>query len=253
MNKTEEDIKNPVEVFIDFEAITNPFARLMKSKNSTPFCYTLGLKNIKNEFKTKTYIYNFKTKNVYETLKEHISKDIKQINNTVKIPNVVFVGHNPTLEKELLSIMFPNNVVKALIEEKNLSLSVLTAKDFSDDYFVESRKAIREKAKNNVVEKVLQKDGSTASYIGFLLWCQTKKVKNPAKFIIDVNPQILVNELKRYSKDDVLRMEVLSRDENLKKNIESIKRKRMLLSLIKNLNLEDSLTVKEIKEKIWQL
>lgn len=51
---------NTTKVYIDFEAITNPFARLVNLPSGTPYAYTLGLLNIHGQYQIKTFIIDFK-------------------------------------------------------------------------------------------------------------------------------------------------------------------------------------------------
>ena len=64
-----------------------------------------------------------------------------------------------------------------------------------------------------------------------------------------------LKELKNYSKDDVNKMLYVIELEknNLDLLIKEVNQKKEFLKILKSLNINDNLTIKEIKEKIWSL
>ncbi len=98
------------EVYIDFEAITNPFARLLNLPSGTPYAYTIGLLSDKNQYETKTFIINFAMHNslssIWVILKKFIIADITKINSRLNLKDIVFVGHNPVLETKCIKKIF---------------------------------------------------------------------------------------------------------------------------------------------------
>lgn len=74
--------------------------------------------------------------------KNAIVSDILEINNTVNLKEVVFVGHNPVLENKCLKKLFPENNVEPLISNTIVSLSKLTGKIFNIPYFNRIKKSL---------------------------------------------------------------------------------------------------------------
>ncbi|ENY68526.1 Hypothetical protein MAU_6040 [Metamycoplasma auris 15026] len=252
-------------IYIDFEAISNPFARILGIPANTPFAYSLGGINSDNKLETKTFIIDFhKTKSIKEIwskLKQNIIKHIYQINSHLKINEVVFIGHNPILEKQILSRLFPKNQIQPLIDDKNnpnLSLSKLTGTIFKDEYFLRTKKSIIESNIPTLKKIMLKNNGFIASFVGF--WLYVNSLSNlrlndkRKKYFLPLQKNSLLKELKAYSKDDVNKMLFLALNPN-QTNI-LIKRylyKKELLRLLKNIDFDSNLTIAEIKEKIWNL
>lgn len=69
-----------------------------------------------------------------------------------------------------------------------------------------------------------------------------------------MNKNLLLKELKRYSHVDVNKMlYIVSHPNETETLLKELLYKRELIKQIKNLELDDNLTIKEIKEKIWTL
>lgn len=70
-----------------------------------------------------------------------------------------------------------------------------------------------------------------------------------------MDKKLLLKELKNYSKDDVNKMLYVIELEknNLDLLIKEVNQKKEFLKILKSLNINDNLTIKEIKEKIWSL
>ncbi|AWX69581.1 DUF2779 domain-containing protein [[Mycoplasma] anseris] len=251
-------------VYIDFEAITNPFARIIKMPSGIPYCFSLGLFNEKNKFRVSTFIMDFKkhhnVEGIWNVLRKIIIDNIKSINPNINIKEVVFVGHNPVLEQKCIKKMFPENQVVPLLKHPNISLSKLTAKEFNDEYFAKTKKTL-EKFKDlneNIHKTLFIRNGAIASFAGY--WLFVEAIKNlrsndrRLKYFLPLDKALLKKELKKYSKDDVLKMLYMS--EHLDEQDDLVKEvayKQELLKQIKNLDLDDKLTIKEIKENIWKL
>ena len=252
------------EVYIDFEAITNPFARLLNLPSGTPYAYTIGLLNDKNEYETKTFIMNFAMHNslnsIWSILKKFIITDIVRINKKLNLKDIVFVGHNPVLETKCIKKIFPNNHVKALIDNQDVSLSKLTGKTFNANYFPKIKKILTSKIEQfPMFKQMIEKNGAIASFAGY--WLYTNSLTNlrandkRLKYYIDIDKKLLLKELKNYSKDDVNKMiyVIELEKEQLDFLIKEVSLKRDLLKTIKALNFNENLTLKEIKEKIWSI
>lgn len=252
-----------VVVYIDFEAITNPFARLLNLPSGTPFAYTLGLLNDKNQFEVKTFIMDFKMHNslvsIWTILRKFIMSDIKKINSKVDINNVIFIGHNPVLETKCIKKLFPNNLVKPLIENQTVSLSKLTAKVFKEIYWKKTKKIFAgDEYKETIFKNMSDSNGAIASFAGY--WFYVSSLKNlrsndkKLKYFIKLDRKTLFRELRNYSKDDVNKMiYVEQHPEELKSLMKELNVKKELLKSIKTLKLDNKLTISEIKEKIWTL
>ncbi|QJG67101.1 DUF2779 domain-containing protein [Mycoplasma phocoenae] len=260
MNKTKEK-NTPVksyttQVYIDFEAITNPFSKILKIPNSTPYCYTLGFKNPKGVFQSHTFVMDFrKNKDFYSTLRQAIIRDIKRIDPSIKLKYVEFIGHNPVLEDECIKKLFPKHIVKPLIENQRISLSLLTRKKFNNEYFREIKKIIDSSTSSKVIKnRITGQNGAIASYVGFLLFCMDNKINTDKKFYINIDRQLIISELKEYSHDDVWKMEYVSKHKDQTQEwLNDINHKREILKQINALGVDENLTIKELKEKIWTL
>ncbi|TPR54700.1 DUF2779 domain-containing protein [Metamycoplasma neophronis] len=249
-------------VFIDFEAITNPFAKLVNIPSGTPYAYTLGLLSDKNQFKVKTFIMDFNkhgtVNGMWATIKKCIINDINKINSKLNLKDVVFVGHNPVLEHNCLKRLFPENRVEALISNTTVSLSKLTGKIFNEPYFIKIKKIIAASNDKYLSNALGERNGAIASFAGY--WLYTKAIKNlrandkRKKFLINLDQKVLLRELTRYSKDDVVKMiYVVEHPDQTEQLLKELSYKRELLKQLKNLNLDEKLTIKELKEKIWTL
>ncbi|QJR43901.1 DUF2779 domain-containing protein [Mycoplasma miroungirhinis] len=256
MTVSEAKSKQKIRVFIDFEAITNPFARFIKIENSTPYCYTLGLENEHGIFKSHTYVINFRNyKKIYEILRLHIKKDIKKVNPQIKINDVEFVGHNPVLENKCLNKLFPKNKVLPLISQQTISLSILTRKQFKKEYFVQIKEIINTKSTHNVFKnRILSNNGAIASYVGFLLYCKDNNFETKKHYYIDIDKQLLIKELKEYSHDDVWKMQYVNEHlDEVDMWLKDINHKRELIKQLNALELNEEMTIKELKDKIWDI
>lgn len=253
---------NTTRVYIDFEAITNPFARLVNLPSGTPYAYTLGLLNIHGQYQIKTFIIDFKEhhnlNSIWTAIKNAIVSDILEINNTVNLKEVVFVGHNPVLENKCLKKLFPENNVEPLISNTIVSLSKLTGKIFNIPYFNKIKKIIADSGDSELNMRIKDRNGVIAAFAGY--WLYTKSIKNlrandrRKRFLIKMNKNLLLKELKRYSHDDVNKMlYIVSHPNETETLLKELLYKRELIKQIKNLELDDNLTIKEIKEKIWTL
>ncbi len=249
-------------VYIDFEAITNPFARLINIPSGTPYAYTLGLLNTKNQFESATFIMDFKKHNnlgsMWNTIKKCILRDISRINPKLSLKDIVFVGHNPVLEHKCIKKLFPNNDVKALITNETVSLSKLTGKFFEKPYFSKIKRML-DKSNDEYLKNALQdRNGAIASFAGY--WLYTNSLKDlrandkRKKFLIELDTKTLLRELQKYSRDDVHKMlYIVNHPDETNTLLKELSYKRELMKQIKNLKLDDKLTIKEIKEKIWSL
>ncbi|TPE57755.1 DUF2779 domain-containing protein [[Mycoplasma] falconis] len=250
------------KVFIDFEAITNPFAKLLNIPSGTPYAYTLGLLSDKNQFKVKTFIVDFSKHHIlsgiWNILKKKIINDIKTINKYIEMKNVVFVGHNPVLEHNCLKKLFPENKVEPLITATTVSLSKLTGKIFNEPYFVKTKKSITGFNNTFLNIALADRNGAIASFVGY--WLYTKAIPKlrsndkRKKYLLNLDKKMLLRELSRYSKDDVLKMIwIVEHPEETDQFLKEIFYKRELMKQLRNLNIDENLTIKELKEKIWTL
>jgi hypothetical protein len=159
-----------------------------------------------------------------------------------------------------------NSLINTCFEESNLitkrevSLSKVTKNGYKDTkYFTEFRKEFAKTLSPEDISKFnLTHDGAIASYAGFVLYSIIMKTKK-TKFHIYMSAEILINELKEYSLDDINRMyyfldnipEVKSTIrkfkiiDNLKKDINTNVR---LLELLENYN--PNIKIKDLIKKL---
>gem|GEM_PF-1927478 len=164
------------------------------------------------------------------------------------------------METKCIKKIFPNNEIKPLIANQTVSLSKLTGKTFFNNYFPKIKKILLEKSKEYpLFLQLIEKNGAIASFAGY--WLYTNSLTNlrsndkKRKFYIDLDKKLLLKELKNYSKDDVNKMLYVIELEknNLDLLIKEVNQKKEFLKILKSLNINDNLTIKEIKEKIWSL
>ncbi|BAP39372.1 hypothetical protein [Metamycoplasma canadense] len=251
-------------VYIDFEAISDPFARILSIPSNTPFAYTVAALNQNNKFETRTFIIDFvKTnsiKNIWSTIKQKIIKHLYEINSKLKIEQVTFIGHNPTLEKQILNKLFPKNLIKPLLDPSCpvLSLSKLTGPKFKEEYFSNIKKAINDSDIYMLKKRTAERNGAIAAFVGFWLFVNAstnlRANDKRKKFFLKLNKNQVIKEIRRYSMDDVNKMIFLASDEeNTNSLIKKYLYKKEFMKLIKNINFDENLTIKEIKEKIWTI
>lgn len=258
-----------IQVFIDFEAITQPFSRELGLDNDFPYAYTIGIKKGK-QFKTKTSILNFNhvsEEDVYQFIRVDI---IEKIHDILKLKTflinkdtVEFVAWAPNLEKKILSKSFQGFEVKDLAKGESMSLSALTNDDFKmQTYFPTIRKDMKKTLSEKFIERRgLNQDGAIAALTGYLLFADARNIKG--KFDVDTNIRSLINELIEYSKDDVLRMCFLASNptkfnqrkiawkELNEKKIVLARRANKLNSLLRTIGEYDSeKTIHEITQEI---
>ncbi|MGX9339521.1 hypothetical protein ACT1UH_02235 [Mycoplasma sp. 332] len=255
---------NSKYVYIDFEAISNPFARLLAIPVNTPFAYTVGALNQNGKFETRTFIIDFlkikSIKGIWSTLKQNIIKHIYDINSKIDINEITFIGHNPTLEKQILIKLFPKNLVNPLLDPSCpvLSLSKLTGPKFSKEYFPNIKKAINQSDVISLKKRTAGRNGAIAAFVGFWLYVNSvshlRANDKRKKYMLNLNKNLVIKELRHYSGDDVNKMIFLASDpERTDLLIKRYLYKKDFLKLIKNIDFDDNLTLKEIKEKIWIL
>lgn len=261
-------------VFIDFEAISMPFSREAKVVDEFPYAYTIGI-YVGKKFKTKTYIFNFQkdsVNTVNEVLRVQLSKDIRAIIDNPKQPitksAIKFVGWSPILEKKILAKVFPGFEVNPLNKGFELSLSRLTP-EIKDNYFVETKKLIAQHMEEDFIKRRnLDHDGAVAALAGYLLYTSVNTAEG--KYYFNYDMKTLLNEVKKYSKEDVTRMaflndnralfdkrkdkalSTLSEKQRIIKDIDRVDRLTRSLSTIdKEKTIE--VTLKELKEELAKL
>ena len=229
-----------IQVFIDFEAITQPFSKELKLDNDFPYAYTIGIKRGK-QFKTKTSILNFNhvsEEDVFQFIRVDI---IEKIHALIKLKGfkinketIEFVGWAPNLEKKILAKSFEGIEVKDLAKGASISLSNLTNANFNNKkYFSTIRKDMTKSLKPDfITRRGLDQDGAIASLAGYLLFSDARNLSG--KFSVDTNIGSLIKDLLEYSKDDVLRMHFLNSNPKIfnerKKALEEINKEKSILA-----------------------
>ncbi|NQZ66327.1 MAG: hypothetical protein HRT99_03905 [Mycoplasmatales bacterium] len=227
-----------MKVFIDFEAISYPFSKELQIDNNFPFAYSIGIFKGK-KFKTKTTIINFKqisTDSVYEFIRKDISKKLRELTNNKNFKtnsdSVVFVGWSPFLEGKILNESFKGI---ELIDQANgdfVSLTKLTEKEFDDNYFENLRASSKQNLDDEfIIKRGLHLNGALAALAGYKLFSNTFNLKN-GQYNINIDSRILLKEIRKYSKDDILRMAYLHDNPSIFE-----KRKQKLLIINKNKEL----------------
>ncbi|GAA8716382.1 hypothetical protein oki361_22660 [Helicobacter pylori] len=72
------------------------------------------------------------------------------------------------METKCIKRLFPENETKPLISQKNISLSKLTAKYITDNYFSKLKKIIKMNYSDDLVlNQMLDRNGAIASFAGY--------------------------------------------------------------------------------------
>ncbi len=255
-----------INVYIDFEAISQPFSKHANLIENFPFAYTLGIFRGK-KIKTKSYVFNFEkddVDNVFPIIKKQIIKDIRNLltNKRFQIneKTTKFIGWAPHLEVKILSNVFRDIEVDKLNKNHDLSLERLTP-EIKGEYFKNLQQMVKKNLKSNFIEKRISgASGALAALAGYLLY--SKVDSGVEKYTFEFSARELIKEIKRYSRDDVTRMMFLKQNMNLyhkreqkaleiitkkQKIIRSIIKRKKLLSELKKLSPDK--TIGEIKEE----
>ena len=218
------------DIFIDFECISGLFARrLNKSFNQIPLSYTIGYRNKKNKISTVFEIFNFQknipnNNNFINYILEDFSKSIiininkiVEKKETMTLENINFIGWNPSLEEQLLSMIFKRKIsVSSLTNisfediftyKREISLSKVTKNGYKNTkYFTNFRNEISKSLTSEEIAKFnLNHDGAIVSYAGFVLFNILTKTRK-SKYHIYMSAEKLIKEIKEYSLDDINRM-----------------------------------------------
>lgn len=259
-----------LKIYIDFEAISSPFNREIKISRDFPYAYSIGL-FVGKKFKSKTFVFNFNKDNIDnidQILRVNILKDIRELTNKknflVNKDTVTFISYAPALERKILSKVYRGVSVKDISEGAMISIAQATEEYISkENYFEYLKSYVAINVSGTFIEKRgLNNDGALASIAGYYLYLKAFNLNG--KFAKeDINTRVLVKELARYSKDDVIRMKFIENNRNdflkkakvRKQNI--LKRNkinseiRKLDNTIENLKCEDQkLTIEKFIKKI---
>lgn len=272
------------DIFIDFECISGLFARkLNKSFQQIPLSYTIGYRNKQNETTSIFEIFNFKNKvpnnnNLVNHILDDFSKSIilnigkiVKRKEKIKIEEVNFIGWNPSLEKQLLELIFKrsipvNSLIKTCFDEsivntkRQISLSKITKNGYKQTkYFVKFREEIAKVLSPEDIQKFnLTHDGAIASYAGFVLYNIIAKTRK-TKYHIYMSAELLMEELKEYALDDINRMyyfldnlpeikDIIRKLKIVEKLKQEINSNNKLLTLLVNYN--PNLKIKDLTKKL---
>lgn len=202
-----------VKVYIDFEAISFPFSKVAKMTDDFPYAYTLGI-YVGKKFKHKTFIFNFQNyavENIFDILKYQITHDVRSLLDkkdfVINEKTTQFIGWAPYLEKKILENIFKDVEVTAFNKGFDLSITRLTS-EFKTEYFTELKRLVKANINPDFISKRhLLNDGALAALAGYLLYAQVHPQK---EYFFEFNVKNLVEEVRAYSKDDVLKIAFLN-------------------------------------------
>ena len=238
-----------LQVYIDFEAISAPFSNNLKINNDLPYAYSIGIHKGK-KFKTKTTIINFNNvskDDVFEFIRIDISDKLRILtgDKTFKTnsDSIIFVGWAPLLEKKILSKSFKGIKVIDQTKGDSISLSSLTEEEFKDaNYFESLKDEVKKKLDPEfITRRGLDHDGALAALAGYELYRSALNIKG--KWDISINIRTLVKEIAEYSKDDILRMSFLFKNQSLfeKRKKDLIEKNAIKQKLSRKINKLNSL------------
>ena len=223
--------KQKLRIYIDFESISHPFNKNINVIMDFPYAYTLGIL-IDECMVTRTFVYEFAThnsKNIFDILRIQIIRDVRDILSSstfsINAKTVEFIAFSNFLEKKILRNVYRGVKVLDIIKNNShsISLSMATNKEFGNKTYFKTLKQI---IKNNIDNETFGKrgffkDGVLAAYAGYLLYarfCCDEMVQKKCKFFFEFDAKTLLNEIKNYSRDDVLRMELIINNRELFEN-----------------------------------
>lgn len=216
---------NKINIFIDFEAISNPFAAEAGVFKDLPYAFSMGIEH-NGRFVVKTFIFNFEKlnyKGIYTLIRNRIQIYVNDFlgseSKEIKLEEIQFYGYNIVLEKNILSKVFKTQInIKDVAEGKSISLDRVTRKTIGDkEYFKNFRQDVIKKLGSF---KEYDKSGVLAAIAGLNLFLHNQN-KTDSKHYIDTDLIALREEIIQYSKDDVLRMKsVFDNIEQFKKDFE---------------------------------
>lgn len=282
-------------IFIDFECINNKFSSQIQKNykiKQIPFAYTIGSVEL-NEVKFNCVDFSLFRENdnknliyfIKDFLKINILKDIRKLisNPNLNYNEVKFVGWNPDMENKiindfifinskketkvfnLIDIMFPKHKPK-----RNISLSFLSNKSSEfkhKEYWSYFRGEINKNLSEDNVKnhRFNSQDGSIASFAGVKLFNNYHKFLK-GNYNFSINIELLINELKEYSQDDIKRMfyiknhqkeieKVIINLEKYDKNKHKINEMNTILKYLNNINPNKKLKdiIKNINQEINKL
>ncbi|MCR8613144.1 MAG: hypothetical protein NC236_01540 [Mycoplasma sp.] len=217
---------NHTRIFIDFEAITSPFKNewrdVWKDKYvDIPFIYTIGIYR-EQDFKTKTKLISFSeiefnSKNLYDFLRLEIIRDVRELLGNdrffINRNTTSFVAWDPALERKILSKVYTGVKIIDLTKGRRISLSRATNSEINKEYFSYFTKVLSKNTLEKLpnMKKMIKEDGAKAALCGYLL-LQKYVPTNEKTHFFDVDYEKMLQELLNYSKDDVLRMEIVDKN-----------------------------------------
>lgn len=244
-----------IQVFIDFEAISAPFSHNLKIENDLPYAYSIGIHKGK-KFKTKTTIINFNKvskDDIFDFIRYDISEKLKLLTGNKEFKTnketITFLGWAPLLEKKILNRSFKGIIVKDQAKGESMSLSSLTEKEFKEKiYFKSIKSEMLNKMESEFIDKRgLKFDGAIAALAGYELYRNAMNIKE--KWNLNLDIRTLVKEIADYSKDDILRMSFLHKNQTIfnKRTTLLLEKNKIKQQLSRKMNKLNNL-VKSLKE-----
>lgn len=148
--------------------------------------------------------------NAIELFKSFRHRLIQDLQNSLscKLPDVVFVAHDPALEKLVLKRMGFKNPVVEFEYTKGVSLKILFASRFQkNEHFVQCKSVLKNKTNISNRFEMLQKDGYLANYLGSLMLAGPKIKLFPTNVVTNIPFKVAFSELVNYSKDEIFMMQ----------------------------------------------
>ncbi|WP_025755147.1 hypothetical protein [Mycoplasmopsis cricetuli] len=242
------------KIYIDFEILNTKIYKLDSFVKIIPYLYTLGIKTEKG-FKFETFyirpasLYKKNPKETKHILLSHINNAIKnfaKIKLSKKINEVEFIGFNPSLERKILTSLFPGISVKNIysgsedaISLNNLLKELGNTENFEFNYL----KSISQK--NSKLYKAIEKSkkGYIAELGGAILYANYLKKNDVIEKIVGskkINVKNVLDELKNYNLNDVKALEII--ENNLDKVDEIIKQFKINKVLPKKDDIKNELS-----------
>ncbi|UVD81537.1 hypothetical protein NV226_02290 [Mycoplasma iguanae] len=247
-------IKNKFNIFIDFEAITYPFYNFVHNrekfalpKNELPIAYTLGMYDQNGKFHFVTQIFKFKIdENFCQKGRNSIIQSLLKIDNTITIENCVFWAFEKNMEENVLHYFFDETIVVMEFNDliyqgldfssaQRIGIKELTQNFNDHDYFFNTKQQLIENTQKRKlnrqfmkVETLVSKAGILASFICYWIYkYNNKDILTDGEFAlytVSLEYKTVLQELRKYSQDDVLRMDYIYR------NIPEIQKMILLIS-----------------------
>ncbi|QZE12425.1 hypothetical protein [Mycoplasma sp. Ms02] len=210
-------MKTKATFFIDFEAISQPFAsQISPNLIQIPVCYTIGYYNEQKVFKYLTSIIDFTSESLspYFQIRDMLIRDARILcedqNLVINEETTRFIGWNPDLEKIIIKDLFNIDVEPFSNQATSLANFLSQQKEIVEQFhYTKSLDLPKSKKLIPLNKKMPYSKGYLASYCSYLIYMYFKFSSQELKIKKTINVSQLISDLVSYNQSDVLVMHKL--------------------------------------------